>query len=120
MSSLLERFGEDISWHDYFFRDRPDNMIQFTAKEFGISNTTGELTVTTDTPKAGSVRVNTSVIDLEGGSWTGRYFKEYPVTLTALPNPGYRFAGWSDGNTEPTTEIKINGGVKINAIFEKE
>ncbi len=120
MSALLGRFGEDISWHEYFFRDRPDNMLSFTAKEFGLNNTTGTLTVTSGTPDGGSVKVNTSVIDLSGGSWSGRYFKEYPVTVTATAHPGYRFAGWSDGRTDATLTIEINGGVTLNAIFEKE
>ena len=120
MSALLEDFGADISWHEYFFRDRPDNMIAFTAKEFGLQNATGELTVTTEFPERGNVRVNTSVIDLAKGSWTGRYFREYPVTLTATPNPGYRFVGWSDGRTDAAIEVQINGGVTVNAVFEKE
>ncbi len=120
MSALLQKFGEDISWHEYFFRDRPDNMIAFTAKEFGLKNATGELTVTTDNPEAGSVKVNTSVIDLGSGSWTGRYYREYPVTVTATPAAGYHFNGWSDGRTDSTIEIQINGGVTVNAIFEKD
>lgn len=120
MSALLEQFGSDISFHEYFFRDRPDNMIEFTAKEFGLRNRTGELTVTTNDPAAGNIRVNTSIIDLSEGSWTGRYFYEYPVTLTAIPNPGYRFKGWSDGSKEASIELAINGGVTANAIFVKE
>ena len=120
MTSLLEKFGEDISWHEYFFRDRPDNMFAFTAKEFGLKNRTGTLTVTSDMPEAGSVKVNTSVIDLSEGSWTGRYFTGIPVTLTAVPNPGYVFKGWSDGSAESAIEISVNGGATIHAIFEKE
>ena len=120
MSDLLEQFGEDISFHEYFFRDRPDNMIGFIAKEFGLKNQTGDLTVTINDPMAGSVTVNTSNVDLSEGSWTGRYFYEYPVTVTATPNPGYSFKGWSDGRTDATIEIQINGGVTANAIFEKE
>ena len=120
MSALLEKYGQDISWHQYFFRDRPDNMIAFTAKEFGLKNSTDELTITTDQPEAGSVRVNTSVIDLSDGSWTGRYFTEYDVSVTAIPHPGYHFAGWSDGKTDAAIDISVNGGVTLNAIFEKD
>ena len=120
MTALLEQFGSDISWHDYFFRDRPQNMIAFTAKEFGLKNKTSELTVTANDPAAGSVTVNTSVIDLSEGIWSGRYFDEYPVTVTALPNPGYRFKGWSDGRTDAAIEMILNGGATASAIFEKE
>ncbi|MBQ9902525.1 MAG: CotH kinase family protein [Clostridia bacterium] len=120
MSALLKKYGQDISWHDYFFRERPDNMMEFTAKEFNLKNNTGELTIQSELPEAGSVRVNTSVIDLSQGSWTGRYFTEYSVSVTAIPNPGYTFKGWSNGKTDATIEIPINGGVTINAVFEKE
>lgn len=42
----------------------------------------------------GRVRVNTVTVGTF--PWSGVYFKGVPVTLTALPDPGYRFAGWSD------------------------
>ena len=120
MSALLERFGSDISWHDYFFRERPDNMIAFTAKEFQLENRTGELNVSVNDPSAGTIIVNTSAIDLSEGVWHGRYFLEYPVTVTAIPNPGYRFKCWSDGSTDNTAEINIKGGAYADAIFEKD
>ncbi len=50
-------------------------------------------------PLQGVVRVNT--IDLEDGTagftgypWTGSYFTNYPVTLTAQARPGYGFVEW--------------------------
>ncbi|MBQ1412724.1 MAG: hypothetical protein IIY93_05990, partial [Clostridia bacterium] len=56
------------------------------------------------------------------GTWTGRYFTDYAVTVTAQPCPGYVFEGWTgDSNaTDPTVEINVNGGVAVHAVFKKE
>ena len=95
-------------------------MYQIFGENKNMTSAQNQTTVTTNDTKAGRIIVNTSDIDLSSGSWSGRYFYEYPVTVTAVPNPGYRFRGWSDGKTESTVEITINGGVTANAIFEKE
>lgn len=39
--------------------------------------------------------------------------------VTALPAPGYHFAGWSDGSTEnPRTELGVTGDLAVTAVFE--
>lgn len=122
VTPLLEAWGEDISYDEYFFRDRPDNMIGFLAKEFDLRGSVQTLTLTVNDESAGTVQVNTAVPKLTDGTWTGRYFTDYPVTLTARPSPGYRFVSWegANGGSEPTTEINMNGGVRIHAVFAKE
>lgn len=43
------------------------------------------------------------------------------VTLTAIPNEGYKFTGWSDENTEnPRVVTASESGVIYTAIFETE
>jgi hypothetical protein len=44
--------------------------------------------------KGGRIRINS--LDLRSFPWTGTYFKDVPVEVEALPNPGFRFSGWSD------------------------
>ena len=122
MTELLEEWGEDISFHEYFFRDRAQNMEVFLAKEFGLKGKVQTLTVTVSDPEGGTVTVNTCRPDLSGGTWTGRYFTDYPVTVTAAPHPGYVFKGWTgdDQSTDQTIEINLNGGAALHAVFEKE
>jgi hypothetical protein len=66
---------------------------------------------------SGRIRVNSVV---PGGlPWSGVYFKGVPVTLTALPDPGYRFAGWSGGNL-PSSETAVwtpDGDASVSAVF---
>ena len=53
--------------------------------------------------------------------WTGTYFNNVPITLTAVPKPGYRFVGWT-GVVSPTAtaSITLNGSAAVTAIFIPE
>ena len=42
------------------------------------------------------------------------------VTLTAIANEGYKFVKWSDGNTDKTREVVVEGNIELTAEFEKE
>ena len=58
----------------------------------------------------------------EGGSVSnqgGTYNEGESVTITATPDQGYRFTGWSDGSTENSITISINSNTSITANFEK-
>ena len=50
---------------------------------------------------------------------TGSYYKGFKVILTATPNTGYRFAGWSDGNKEATRVIKLTSDTTLYATFDE-
>lgn len=40
------------------------------------------------------------------------------IEISASPADGYTFAGWDDGNTEPTREITVNENVTLSAAFK--
>ena len=40
------------------------------------------------------------------------------VTITAIPNEGYRFLTWNDGNTENPRTVTVTGDVTYTAYFE--
>ena len=42
------------------------------------------------------------------------------VTLTATANEGYKFVKWSDGNTNETREVVVEGNIELTAEFEEE
>ncbi|MFQ5650421.1 MAG: choice-of-anchor D domain-containing protein [bacterium] len=78
-----------------------------------------ELTVNLSEPGAGQVRVNTVAhSDLP---WSGRYFKNIPVELEALPAPGFEFSRWSGASSSSQSSIKLNlsRDKNITAHFEQ-
>ena len=112
----LVRLADDgwrMGWHE-----RNGGNLSFRLTEEELRSAEEELRLGAWVP------LGFSVPELAGTAFavtgTGRYFREYPVTLTATPNPGYRFVGWSDGRTDAAIEVQINGGVTVNAVFEKE
>ena len=57
----------------------------------------------------------------EGGSVStegGEYDEGTEVTITATPDEGYEFMGWSDGKLNITNTFNINSNINITADFE--
>lgn len=105
-----------------FFGARAKYMVSYMAEAFGLTGTLEKLVLRTNAPAGGTVRVNTAVAEMPGNLWTGNYYTDYPVTLTATAAEGYEFVGWegvssADGATA-TLQLK-EGGVAVNAIFQK-
>ena len=76
-----------------------------------------------DSGEVEQIFIGTSVNDKSMGSVTGMgtYNKGTSVTLTAVPNQGYRFVSWGDETTDnPRTVIANENGVIYSAIFEAE
>jgi hypothetical protein len=40
--------------------------------------------------------------------------------LTAIPNEGYTFVKWSDGNTQATRYLELTEDITLTAYFAKE
>ena len=53
--------------------------------------------------------------------WSGTYFMDIPVQVTALPNPGYEFSGWTGitSGDSITSTIYLTGDLSVTANFEK-
>ena len=131
---VLKKYGLDLDWLDGFFRLRPAYAAEHLAEEFGLTGTLetveitvqnpdgGTVTVNTSQIDLGTVTVNTSQIDLSEGTWSGQYYTDYPITVTARANAGYRFAGWK-GDADETGEtitVRLDGGAALEAVFLPE
>jgi len=56
----------------------------------------------------------------EGGSVSsegGDYEEGTEVTITATPNEGYEFTGWSDGESSQSRVVTINSDISLSAEF---
>ena len=70
---------------------------------------------------AGYIKINTIVpTELP---WTGIYFDGVPITITAVPNPGYTFDSWlpnallPGGSTDISLTINMDNSTTFTAVF---
>ena len=121
VEAVLEKNGLTMDWMDGFFLKRPDYAAMHLQEEFGLTGSPETVTIETRQPEMGTITVNTSQIDLTSGSWSGRYFSDYPITVTATAGDGYEFIGWkgdAEGSGETLT-LPVAGGVTLEAVFAK-
>ena len=55
-------------------------------------------------------------VDFSGGSFKSGS----TITLTATPNQGFIFSGWSNGSTQNPLTLEVNSNQTISAQFSKE
>jgi len=99
-----------------YANSRPAYVWQHLRSHFGLSEPVTLSIESLDTV-AGSLKVNSVVVASE--TWSGNYFAEIPVTVTAIPNAGYRFANWSGASTstEPTLTLSLTEAVSLTPVF---
>ena len=118
---LLQEWETDLSFDDNFFIDRSGYITGYMADEFGLTGTLEDLTIETDHPDAGVILINTITPDLSTGIWTGQYYTDYPVTVTAVAGDGHTFVKWTGDieSTDACVEVTPQaGGTHIYAVFE--
>ena len=64
--------------------------------------------------------INLAVNDTAMGSVSGAgtYENGSAVTITATPNPGYRFVMWNDSVTQPVRTLRLYDDMSLTAYFE--
>ncbi len=97
--------------------DQPARQRQHIRNRFGIS-ADSEITLNVSDPALGHVRINTVEIhDRTPGvgdvpyPWTGVYFNGIPIELEAIPNDGYRLAGWQVDGPVDFNHVNIRNDI---------
>lgn len=123
VEDVLGEWGLNLSYGNDFFVKRPEYMLKSLRNEFGLTGTLEKVTIAVNDTEGGKIHINTITPELEDGTWIGEYLTDYPVTITAEANPGYRFVGWNDDCSITDETIKVDvteGGICLTAVFEKE
>ncbi|MFT3951579.1 MAG: CotH kinase family protein [Oscillospiraceae bacterium] len=98
-----------------FLRLRPTYIPQFLDTSLSLGTA---YTLKVSSTAGGTVTINSSDLPLPQ-SFSGKYFSDYNVTLTATPQDGYVFKGWtgSVSSTSSTLKFKRSTDAGITAVF---
>ena len=98
-------------------RRRPGRLLAEAADALGLPGSTA---LTFDVTPATGGRIFIGGIAAPETPWTGTYFLESAVEVTAVPAPGYAFAGWENGlagTTAAAITLTVEGPRSIAAQF---
>lgn len=107
-----------------FIRQRPGYMYQHLKKRFNLTDTV-RLTLLADATK-GSIKLNTitldsltprNAMDQDVYPWSGVYFKDVPLQLTAVAAPGYKFSHWSNNSSSESITINLSASTSLTAFY---
>jgi hypothetical protein len=112
-------WGRKVTALYAFAGQRAPYLRIFVVNKFQLSGT-AEIMVRNANVIAGKVQINSLVV--EDSLWTGTYFKDIPVQIKAIPESGYRFAGWSGGINSPHDSLSVilTGSLSLTAEFTSD
>ena len=90
---------------------RNDIVRTQLANQFSL---TGNLDVHIPKPAHGSINIDGVKLNQ---SYDGNYFTNSTITLKAIPEKGYTFTRWSNGQTEDTIQLNIHNNTFVQALF---
>ena len=102
-----------------FFKERPKYAFEHMKRHLNLTGDIKELTIIKE--GKGDIKINSIIPEFREGKWSGKYFTDIPITITAIPNGNSKFKNWSEDiiSEETTISIKLNEIHKIKASFEE-
>jgi len=119
----VDRWGEpsDDAWEEEtenireWLGERNGYTTDHIVSNFGLAGT-WTLDLHADPPGSGTFQL--TAVEVEG-PFTGTYFLGVPVTVTAVPAPGFTFVGWSDpGLAAAAATLDPGGSLDLTATFQ--
>jgi hypothetical protein len=106
----------------------PDPGWSFSGWSGGLTGNPIQVTITDDTVVTATFTQDayTLTVNVVGDGSVSRdpdqatYIYNDVVTLTATPDPGWSFSGWSDGLTGNPTQVMITDSTIVTATFTQE
>ncbi len=120
----IDRWNHIWNWENNinvlknFATKRPSYMRSYINSQFSLG---GAVTLTVDVSDKNQGYVQVSSLIIKTYPWTGTYFKNNPVQVTAMPLPGYEFERWEgmDSNSASVLLSIPTSGRSVKAIFKK-
>lgn len=111
MSEHVNRWRQPYDWNSEvarvrsFAEQRTAAVWSHVQNKFGLAaprQLTIDSIVTQGVIRVNSIALNTNTPGFSGYPWSGMYFTNYPVALTAEPRTGFRFVEWVSTSSSNT------------------
>ncbi len=112
--NTVSKWEQNVQFLRTFAHQRPLVVRQQMEEFFQLD---GQLQLTVNIEGEGRVQVNT--VRPDTFPWSGVYFRGVPLQVRARPQPGHRFAGWSDPRlpARPTITLAATTDTTLTALF---
>ena len=122
MEGSMDVWDKNVDVMRTFVRQRPFYVRTHILDYFDLTGTT-VITLLTDNTK-GHIRINSIDITtdtpgvMDADEWSGTYFEGIPISLSAIPKPGFQFAGWEGiDQSDPDVDLILNENLTLTAKF---
>jgi uncharacterized repeat protein (TIGR02543 family) len=122
LDGSLEQWESNVRVMRDFALQRPGYLRDHIIERFGLPGSV-KLTILHDSSQ-GTVYVNSIEISdktpgiTNSNSWSGIYFMDIPIAITASPKPGYEFEGWEGlEQTSGSITITLDQDLNVIALF---
>jgi hypothetical protein len=103
--------GEGLTKLLSFANERPAYLRTHVRNFFGSGN---DGTITINSTAGGKVKLNSLNLVKASLPWTGIYFQKNAIHLQAIPEPGYKFDGWSGDVSSKNDTVSLFAGRNSN------
>lgn len=119
-----ERFETEYKTISNYYLNRFNYASDSMKNALGLTGTLGTLTVNNNGQK-GTISLNTLTLDDSLSSWSGKYYSDYKVTVSAEAKEGCTFSHWEVNGVQlssselysPEVSFTVNGNVSITAVY---
>ena len=113
-----DNFLKTIDTIKNFYENRPKFSLQQLKEYLGLKGELVKLNIIIN--GEGKIKIYNIFPEFNEGKWSGKYFTDIPINITAIPNEGIKFKEWNGDKTsnEETLEISLDKETTIIANFE--
>ena len=120
---VIEKIESKTQWEKNvdnkatFFTRKPNIMRNHIIEVFNLSGTSNLTLASSST--GGKIKLNS--LSLDTFPWSGTYFSNVPITITARPDLGYQFVRWegASSSSEASIELTLTADTELSAVFVK-
>ncbi|MDE6034785.1 MAG: CotH kinase family protein [Ruminococcus sp.] len=119
------RFDTEMNTIKEFYQNRFPYATDALKRTAGINGVLKNVTLKQS--RQGAIKLNTITPDISSEDWTGQYFSDCNISMTAIAKDGYKFDKWIVTGTKiPVTETKSpvlhispDDNITVQAVYKK-